>query len=94
MRVLNASDARPNDIHGFPVGGRDVRNSSNSFVFRWRVFSSEVEKLKWFCFDLALKLVLYNLKKKNKKKESSHNIACVTYKVKSRWLVSLAVLEK
>ena len=51
----NASDACPNDIHGLPVGGCDVRNSSNSFALRWRVFSSEVAKLKLFCFDLALK---------------------------------------
>ena len=33
--------------------------SSNSFALRWRIFSSEVEKLKWFSFDLALKLALY-----------------------------------
>ena len=65
---LNASDACPNDIHGFPVGGCDVRNSSNSFALRWRVFSSEVAKLKWFCFDLALKLALSTSKKKKKKK--------------------------
>ena len=58
MGVLNAADARPNDIHGLPVGGRDVRTSSNSFALRWQVFSSEVEKLKWFSFDLALKLAL------------------------------------
>ena len=57
--VLNAADARPNDIHRLPVGGRDVRNSSNSFALRWRVYSSEVAKLKCFCFDLALKLALY-----------------------------------
>ena len=59
--VLNAAD--PNDIHGPPVGGRDVRNNSNSFALRRRVFSSEVEKLKWFCFDLALKLALHTSKK-------------------------------
>ena len=46
-------------IHGLPVGGCGVRNSSNSFALRWRVCSSEVEKLKWFCFYLALKLALY-----------------------------------
>ena len=56
--ILNAADARPNDIHGLTVGGRDVRNSSNSLTLRWRVFSSDVEKLKWFSFDLALKLAL------------------------------------
>ena len=76
----NASDACPNDALGLPVGGCDVRNSSNSFALRWRVFSSEVAKLKWFCFDLALKLAL-NTKKK-KKKKSSHNTVCVTYKAK------------
>ena len=67
-----------------PVGGCDVRNSSNSFALRWRVFSSEVTKLKWFCFDLALKLALYTYKKKKKKKKqkSSHNTVCVTYKAK------------
>ena len=43
--MLNAADARLNDIQGLPVGGRDVRYSSNSFALRWRVFSSEVEKL-------------------------------------------------
>ena len=56
MSVLDTADARPNDIHGLRVGGRDVRNSSNSFALWWWVFSSEVEKLKWLCFDLALKL--------------------------------------
>ena len=53
------SDACPNDIHGLPVSGCDIRNSSNSFTLRWWVFSSEVEKFKCFCFDLALKLALY-----------------------------------
>ena len=57
--VLDPADARPNDFHGLPVGGRNVRNSSNTFALRWWVFSSEVEKLKWLCFDLALKLALY-----------------------------------
>ena len=52
-------EARPNHIHGLPVGGRDVANSSNSFALRWWGFSSEVEKLKRFCFDFALKLALY-----------------------------------
>ena len=28
-------------------------------VYSDEFFSSEVEKLKWFCFDLALKLALY-----------------------------------
>ena len=83
MSVSNTSDACPNYIHGLPVGGCDVRNSSNSFALRWRVFSSEVAKLKWFCFDLALKLALYTYKKKKKKKQkSSHNTVCVTYKAK------------
>ena len=85
LAFLNASDACPNDIHGLPVGGCDVRNSSNSFALWWRVFSSEVTKLKWFCFDLALKLALYTYKKKKKKKKkqkSSHNTVCVTYKAK------------
>ena len=58
MSILNASDAGSNDVHGLPVGDCDVRNSSNSFPLRRRIFSSEVEKLKWFCFDLALKLGL------------------------------------
>ena len=62
--VLNAADIRPNDIHGLPVAGGDVKNSSNYFSLQWRVFSSEVEKLKWFCFDLALKLALYTLENK------------------------------
>ena len=66
---LNASDACPNDIHGHPVSGCDVRNSSNSFTLRWRVFSSEVAKLKWFCFNQALKLALYT----KKKARYSHN---------------------
>ena len=54
------------------------------FSLRWRVFSSEVAKLKWFCFDLALKLALYTYKKKKKKRKhkSSHNTVCVTYKAK------------
>ena len=64
--VLNAADAHPNDIHGLPVGGGEVRNSSNSFTLRWRVFSSEVAKLKWFYFVSALKLVLYTQTKKRK----------------------------
>ena len=63
---LNAFDASPNDIQGLPVGGCDVRNSSNSFALRWRDFSSEVAKLKWFCFDLAMKLALYTYKKRKK----------------------------
>ena len=33
---------------------------------------SEVAKLKWFCFDQALKLALY-IKKKKKKARYSHN---------------------
>ena len=47
-------------------------------------FSSEVAKLKWFCFDLALKLALYTSKKKKKKKKpkSSHSTVCVTCKAK------------
>ena len=32
--VVDTADARLNDIHGLPVGGRDVRNSSNSFALR------------------------------------------------------------
>ena len=60
MSVLDVAGARPNDVHGLPDGGcDDVRKSSNSFARRWRVFSSEVEKLKLFYFDLALKLTLY-----------------------------------
>ena len=64
MSVSNASVACPNVIHGLSVGGFDVRNSSYSFALRWRVFSSEVAKLKWFCFNLALKLALYTYKNK------------------------------
>ena len=56
---LKAADARPNVIHGLPVGGHDVGNNTNFFALRWWVFSSEVEKMKWLCFDLALKLALY-----------------------------------
>ena len=85
MSVLNAADARPNDIHGLSVSGLEVRNSSNSFALRWRIFSSEVEKLKWFCFDFASKLALYtlkSLKKLKKRTKSSHNTVCVTYKAK------------
>ena len=66
----NASDACPNDIHGLPVGGSDVRNSSNSFALRWRVLSSEVARLKWFYFDVAWKLGLYTLKKNKKQKKT------------------------
>ena len=62
---LNAPDACRNDIHGLPVGGCDVRNSSNSFALRWRVFSSEV------LLDHASKLALYP--KKKKKAKYSHN---------------------
>ena len=57
--ILNTANACPNNIHGLPVGGRDVRNSSYCFALRWWIFSSEVEALKQFCFDLALKLALY-----------------------------------
>ena len=84
MSVLNAADARPKDIHKLPAGSCDVRNSSNSFALRRRVFSSEVEKLKRFCFDLALKLALYTLKTATKN-NNSHNTVCVTYKAKPRW---------
>ena len=77
----NASDACPNDIHGLPVGGCDVRNSSNYFALRWRVFSSEVAKLKWFCFDLALKLALYTCKKKAKK-QSQYSVCYLQGQVK------------
>ena len=66
---LNTSDTFPNDIHGLPVGGCDVRNSSNSFALLWRDCSSEVAKMKWFCFDHALKLAL-------KKKKQSHYSVC------------------
>ena len=81
MSFSNTSDACPNDIHGLTVGGCDVRNSSNSFALRWLVFSSEVAKLKRFCFDLALKIALYTYIKK-KKQISSHNTVCVTCKAK------------
>ena len=33
-------------------------------------------KLKWFCFNLALKLALYSYKKKKKKKKQSHYSVC------------------
>ena len=33
-------------------------------------------KLKWFCFDLALKLVLYTYKKKKKAKKQSQYSVC------------------
>ena len=78
--VLNASDARPNDIYGLPVGGRDVRNSSYSYALRWRVLRSEVEKLKWFSFDLDLKLALYTLKRK---KESQYSVCYLQGQVTS-----------
>ena len=52
--ILNAFNAHPNDIHELPVGSGDIGNRSNSFDLRWRVFSSEMEKLKWFYFDHAL----------------------------------------
>ena len=38
LSQLHNADARPNDIHGLPVGGRGVRNSSNSFALRWWFF--------------------------------------------------------
>ena len=84
MSVSKCFDACPNDIHGLPVGGCDVRNSSNSFASRWRVFSSEVAKLKWFCFDLALKLALYTYKKKKKKakKQSQYSVCYLQGQVK------------
>ena len=56
--VTDAADARPNDIHKLPVGVRDVKSSSNCFALKWWVFSSDLEKFKWLCFDLALKLAL------------------------------------
>ena len=34
-------------------------------------------KLKWFCFDLALKLALYTHKKKKKKSKKAVIIQCV-----------------
>ena len=88
MSILNAADARPDDIHILPVGGRDVRNSSNSFALLWRVISSEVEKLKWFCFDVALKLAVYTYKKYKKKQTKKKTVTkqCV---LPSRWQVSL-----
>ena len=83
MSVSKASDACPNDVHGLPVGGCDVRNSSNSFALRWWVFSSEVAKLKWFCFDLALKLALYTyIKKKKAKKQSQYSVCYLQGQVK------------
>ena len=73
-----ASDTCPNDIHGLPYGGCDVRNSSKSFALWWWVFCSEVAKLKSLCFYHAL---LYILKKNNNHK-SSNNRVCVTYNAK------------
>ena len=59
MSVLNTASACPNDIHKIPAGGCDIRNISNYFALLWLVLSSEVEKLKWFFFDLTLQLALY-----------------------------------
>ena len=62
----------------------DVRNTSNCFTLRWQVLSSEVAKLKWFCFDLALKLALYTYKKKLKKakKQSQYSVCYLQGQVK------------
>ena len=77
MSVSNASDACPNDNHG-PVGG-----CANSIALRWRVFSSGVAKLKWFCFDLALKLAyIYKKKKKEAKKQSKYSVCYLQGQVK------------
>ena len=76
---MSVSKRCPNDIHGLSVSGCDVRNSSNSFALLWLVFSSEVAKLKWFCFDLALKLALYTYKKKIKKKAKKQSQYSVCY---------------
>ena len=45
----------------FTVFLSTVVTSEIAKFFRFTVagFSSEVEKLKWFCFDLAVKLALY-----------------------------------
>ena len=75
-------------IHGLPVGGRDFRNSSNSFTSRWRVFSSEVEKVEVVLLLLEVSFIFFK-----KKQKSSHNTVCITYKAKSRWQVYWSVLE-
>ena len=62
-----------NDIHGLPVGGHDIRNSSNSFALQCQDFSSEVGELELFSFDLSSKLAL---------KQSCTE--CGIYKTKSR----------
>ena len=58
-----------------------VVTSEIFFPLRWRVLSSEVAKLKWFCFDLALKLALYTYKIK-KKQKSSHSVCYLQDQVK------------
>ena len=44
-------------------------------------FLAEVEKLKWFCFDLALKIALYTFLKK-KKKQSQYSVCYLQGQVK------------
>ena len=39
--VLNAADARPNDIHRLTVGGRYVRNNSNYFSLRYGILTGQ-----------------------------------------------------
>ena len=48
--ILSATRDHPNDNHGLPVGGLDIRNSSYSFALQWRVFIPEVGKFKWLSF--------------------------------------------
>ena len=58
-----------------------VNATLNSFALQCWGFNSEVGMLKWFSFDLALKLALYFFLKNEK---NSHNTVCITYKTKSR----------
>ena len=59
MRVLNAADARPNNIHDFVSEVMTSEIAQILPLYGDGFFSSEVEKLKWFCFDLALNFALY-----------------------------------
>ena len=73
--VLNAADIRPNDIHGLPFCGGDVR-----FALRWWVFSSEVLKLNWFCFWFCFEVSFIYLQKKQQTHLAKNELV-----VKSVW---------
>ena len=47
--VLNVAEAHPNDFHGLPV----MSEIAQILPFMVAVFKFEVEKFKWFSFDLA-----------------------------------------